>query len=261
MSEWQLYDRVWMVIFQQSFQIHMYPPRKTPLTYVSWLPIIMNTGIDLNIKNIKVIFWQHFTLPPRRYLQCSDPAIGALLRWKQQNKWPYGTEICSNSPETRHYWNYWNSIEIHGDLLFKRNHSGDGGSGKLQFLVPQKMRNTILRQMHDSVIGAHLGRRKTTSKVLQNYYWFQLRDDVQEPREWRFLHGQRDHHHWERRGRQREREAGPGVHPQKTTQERSRQKTQLGWRRASANQKGQDRNHTHNCTDAWGGRTSYQPGF
>ena len=113
-----------------------------------------------------------------RHLQSSDPAIGALLRWKQQHKRPYGTEICSNSPETRHYWNYWNSIEIHGDLLFKRNHSGDGGSGKLQFVVPQKMRNTVLRQMHDSVIGAHLGRRKTTSKVLQNCYWFQLRDDV-----------------------------------------------------------------------------------
>ena len=40
------------------------------------------------------------------------------------------------------------------------------------------MKNTVLRQMHDSVIGAHLGRYKTTSKVLLNYYWLQLRDDL-----------------------------------------------------------------------------------
>ena len=35
-----------------------------------------------------------------RHLQSSDPAIGDLLHWKQQNKRPYGTAICSSSPET-----------------------------------------------------------------------------------------------------------------------------------------------------------------
>ena len=40
----------------------MYPPRKTPLTYVSWLPIIMNTGIDLNIKNQSYILLYFYPL-------------------------------------------------------------------------------------------------------------------------------------------------------------------------------------------------------
>ena len=32
--------------------------------------------------------------------------------------------------------------------------------------------------MHNSILSGHLGRKKTKEKVLQRYYWYQVREDV-----------------------------------------------------------------------------------
>ena len=40
------------------------------------------------------------------------------------------------------------------------------------------MRDDILYQMHNIIISGHLGRKKTKEKLLQRYYWYGARDDV-----------------------------------------------------------------------------------
>jgi transposase InsO family protein len=118
------------------------------------------------------------TMKELRELQEKDPSIGPLLRWKQEDKRPFGPDICSASPEVRHYWNYWKSLELQNGLLFKQFHCQDGSTSYQQFLVPKKIRKEVLHQMHDAILSGHLGKGKTTAKILQRYYWYELRQDV-----------------------------------------------------------------------------------
>ena len=78
-----------------------------------------------------------------RKAQDSDPCIGKVKKWKTVGQRPFGTDICAEDPETRHYWNYWNSLEIHDNLLCKRNFKEDGLSSHIQLLVPKALRSKI----------------------------------------------------------------------------------------------------------------------
>jgi hypothetical protein len=82
-----------------------------------------------------------------------------------------------DSPTTRHYWYLWDSLEITDELLFKKFHRKDGVESYNQFIVPLRLRKEILKNMHDSVISGHLGKKTTligmngkwTSKSTNNF--------------------------------------------------------------------------------------------
>ena len=48
----------------------------------------------------------------------------------------------------------------------------------MQFIAPRELRKEILHQMHDSILSGHLGRKKTKEKILQRFYWFEIREDI-----------------------------------------------------------------------------------
>ena len=40
------------------------------------------------------------------------------------------------------------------------------------------MRKEVFAEMHSSLLGGHLGKKKTREKMLRSFYWFCLREDV-----------------------------------------------------------------------------------
>ena len=40
------------------------------------------------------------------------------------------------------------------------------------------MKKNILFQLHDSLISGHLSCKKTKSKTLQSFYWYELKEDI-----------------------------------------------------------------------------------
>jgi transposase InsO family protein len=40
------------------------------------------------------------------------------------------------------------------------------------------MKNEVLKKAHENLLAGHLGTKKTKHRILQGYYWFQLKDDV-----------------------------------------------------------------------------------
>jgi transposase InsO family protein len=113
-----------------------------------------------------------------RKLQLSDKEIGPVLKWVESEKRPFGPEVCSASPAVRHYWNCWDSLAIKQGILYRKFRKRDNSGEYLQFLVPSTLRQSVLQQMHDCLLSGHLGKKKTREKVLQRYYWYQVRDDV-----------------------------------------------------------------------------------
>ncbi len=108
--------------------------------------------------------------------QRADLFIAPILKWLAEDRSPFGTEICT-APETRNYWNYWDSLRMQDGLLFKGFHK-DNGQTHIQFIVQKSIGEEIIKTMHASCISGHFGRRKTTKKILQRFYWYNLREDV-----------------------------------------------------------------------------------
>ena len=55
----------------------------------------------------------------------------------------------------------------------RRDATGD----HLQFVVPRSMHSEILQQVHNSLLGGHLGQKKTREKVFQRFYWSGVHED------------------------------------------------------------------------------------
>ena len=70
------------------------------------------------------------------------------MKWKLQGTRPHGSDVTAASPELRHYWNYWLSIDLEGGLLYKRAYTDTGV--KQQLLVPRSLRKELVDKMHNS---------------------------------------------------------------------------------------------------------------
>lgn len=57
-----------------------------------------------------------------------------------------------------------------GELLYRDFHCATGDVIH-QIVVPQPFRNKILQLAHDTMVGGHMGCRKTRNRILQNFYW------------------------------------------------------------------------------------------
>ena len=109
--------------------------------------------------------------------QLEDPDIGPILGWKESGQRPFGPEVWSSSPATRHYWNCWDILQIQDGMLMCHFMRHDATGDHLQFIVPRSMCNEVLYHIHDSLIGGHLGQKKTREKALQRFYWSGIRED------------------------------------------------------------------------------------
>ena len=59
--------------------------------------------------------------------------------------------------------------------MFKKR---DKTAVQWQYLVPRSLRDEIMQQQHSSLLGGHLGQKKTRGKIKKSFYWFGLREDV-----------------------------------------------------------------------------------
>ena len=110
------------------------------------LPDISIQLPDISVANVRELQKQDTTLT--RYW---DLAKGIILRDK-----PYPDEFF-----------------IKNDMLYRRNFRTKGLMDKAnsQFVVPKALIHLVLKTSHESVLGAHLGTKKTVDRIL-SCFWF-----------------------------------------------------------------------------------------
>ena len=113
-----------------------------------------------------------------RDMQEKDINIGAIVSWLSSGNKSKGSIAASSSPETRHYLQCWDALVFKNGILMRKFQKKDGSGEFHQLVVPQCLRKDILFQMHNSLLSGHLGQKKTKEKLLQRYYWYQAREDV-----------------------------------------------------------------------------------
>ena len=113
-----------------------------------------------------------------RTAQLDDPDLGPVIKWIESGAIPSSTETSKKSPATRHHWCDRGSLRMVNGVLQREFCRENGVEYHMQIVVPQSMRPVVLHQMHQSLLGGHLGRHKTREKTLQRFYWFGARTDI-----------------------------------------------------------------------------------
>ena len=70
---------------------------------------------------------------------------------------------------------------VKNELLYRKfTCTGKNPDVYTQLLVPIDLRSRVLKTAHDGLLSGHFGVRKTTNKILSEFYWPTLRKDVRE---------------------------------------------------------------------------------
>ena len=85
-------------------------------------------------------------------------------------------EICT---ETRQLLQQWDLLTLKHGKLWRRGEK-EGHPTVLQLVVPSTFRESVLRELHDTPTGGHLGEEKMLSRVRSRYYWPGFARDVRD---------------------------------------------------------------------------------
>ena len=134
-------------------------------------------GETMNVRRIAAKSTLGF--PHIREAQLEDDTVGWLVRAKENGGARPGWETLSHLPApTKTYWSQWDQLEIHQGVICRRYESDDGKSLRWQIILPGKLREEVLAEIHSGPLGGHLGVKKTLAKVKARFYWPGLTADV-----------------------------------------------------------------------------------
>ena len=106
-----------------------------------------------------------------RIKQKEDSVLKHLIQWKIDGEKPLWSTVVPYCRELKAYWHEWDTIELKDDLLFKKRFRDVGNDAEHLILMPAVLRKEVFHQLHASVTGGHLGRRKAYDKMRKRFYW------------------------------------------------------------------------------------------
>jgi hypothetical protein len=110
--------------------------------------------------------------------QLNNPDIGPILREVETGRRPEWKDIADQSPTYKSYWAQWKSLAVRNGVLERHWESANGRSQVAQIVIPRS-RVDILTELHGEPSGGHQGVNKTLNKVQQQYYWLQVKSDIE----------------------------------------------------------------------------------
>ena len=113
-----------------------------------------------------------------RQMQLKDEAVGPVLEAKESGQKPPAEDIKARSRTGRRLFQLWDQLVVRHDLLFWQYLPPSGKDTTLQLVLPRAKVEAALRELHDGVLGGHLGEDKTLSKVKERFYWPGYHADV-----------------------------------------------------------------------------------
>ena len=86
--------------------------------------------------------------------------------------------MASYSPTVKSYWAQWDRLSLREGVLYRQWESASGDKEHWQLIVPQSLKDDVLRQVHDSPTAAHLGKKKTLGRLRERFFWSGCDRDV-----------------------------------------------------------------------------------
>jgi transposase InsO family protein len=112
--------------------------------------------------------------------QTQDPDLAPVIDWLQKKEKPSRDEAAAFSPVTRNLWLQYDQLSLQQGVLCRSQPQVHDASPCYQLVVPKSLQKEVLASLHDSLSGAHLGLKKTVSKLKQRFYWFGFKTSVRD---------------------------------------------------------------------------------
>lgn len=103
--------------------------------------------------------------------QLDDPVVGPVLQAKERASMPTAEEVKGQSHHYRQLVQLWDQLVVEGGTLQRCYEKDDGSSSHLQLVVPQSLRNQILKEVHGGAMSRHLGQKKSLGRLQERFYW------------------------------------------------------------------------------------------
>ncbi|XP_071094783.1 protein NYNRIN-like [Haliotis cracherodii] len=135
------------------------------------------TRSHMNQPSEPLVSLEGWTLPEIRQKQLADANVGILLAAKEEGKKPEWKEISHMSSTIKTLWRHWDRLNVYSGVLYRLWMEDD--ESRQQMIVPQSLKDDVLKYYHDIPSSAHLGREKTLEKVKFSFYWPGLKGEVE----------------------------------------------------------------------------------
>jgi transposase InsO family protein len=111
--------------------------------------------------------------------QREDHALNEIIAWKEKSsERPVYSDITAQSADVKTLWMMWSELELRRDILYRVKVLEPHISPVSQCVAPTKLRSLIMKQLHDTRLGGHLGVTKTLARIKQRFYWPGCKKDV-----------------------------------------------------------------------------------
>ena len=131
-------------------------------------------------KDKELLGSQQWTPLQLRTSQMVDRSISHIVKRKDAGNRPEWPAFAHLDSTTKAYWAQWDSLALREGVLYHRWESPERGDETWQLVLPTALRAGVLKLLHDSPVGGHLGVSKTLGKVRARFYWIHCRRDVEE---------------------------------------------------------------------------------
>lgn len=74
----------------------------------------------------------------------------------------------------------WEQLMVCDGVLCRRFEAPDGSSAVAQIVVPSALHEEVLSDLHEGVLGGHLGIDKTLTRLKERFYWPGHHNDVRD---------------------------------------------------------------------------------
>ena len=136
------------------------------------------TEISVESKNLNSDYPFPWTLESMTKAQTKDLCIGAIVEWMKKGVKPKWSEVSDLPEEAKQLLGSWKLLFMDNGLLYRKWIDTESRNQLIQLVIPSVYRNSILKEMHDSVTAGHLGISKVYSKILHKYFWPDMKNQV-----------------------------------------------------------------------------------
>jgi hypothetical protein len=110
--------------------------------------------------------------------QRADSELNKIIQWKLLSIKPDWKVVAPLSIMLKYYWNRYDSFILKDDILYYLWQGEKENSNKHKIVLPKVLVPDVLKELHDTPTGGHLGVRKTLYKVSIRFFWYGISKDV-----------------------------------------------------------------------------------
>jgi hypothetical protein len=111
--------------------------------------------------------------------QNRDPVTSMVIKLlSDPTRRPTWEDVVEADREVQLLYAQWQTLELRNEILYRRYENPDGSVRFYQIVVPRKLRNAFMAEVHGSTTAGHFGNIKCQHRLMHYAYWLNWKSDL-----------------------------------------------------------------------------------